>query len=91
MRSEPDIAAIAARTASSSSVLAFAAFFVVVLLAMAPLPADCTDGHAGAFWNRPERYLDPAVQRSISLMTRTPAPVLYQAMARLRDDLADMG
>lgn len=53
-----------------------------------PIPANCTDGHAGAFWNRPERYLDPGVQRSISLMARTPAPVLDQAMARLRDDLA---
>jgi SAM-dependent methyltransferase len=50
-------------------------------------PADCSDGHAGAFWNRPEHYLDPAVQRSISLMARTPAPVLERAMAHLRDDL----
>lgn len=53
-----------------------------------PIPADCTDGFAGAFWNRPERYLDPAVQRANSLMARTPAPILDQAMARLRDDVA---
>ena len=52
-----------------------------------PMAADCTDGHAGAYWNRPERYLDPAVQRSISLMARTPAPVLERAMAHLREDL----
>lgn len=52
-----------------------------------PIPADCTDGHAGAYWNRPERYLHPAVQRSISLMARTPAPVLERAMAHLSEDL----
>jgi ubiquinone/menaquinone biosynthesis C-methylase UbiE len=54
-----------------------------------PIPADCTDGHAGAYWNRPEHYLDPAVQRSISLMARTPTPVLERAVAQLREDLAD--
>ena len=53
-----------------------------------PVPADCTDGFAGAFWSWPERYLDPAVQRANSLMARTPALILDQAMARLHDDIA---
>lgn len=31
-----------------------------------PIPADCTDGFGAAFWNRPERYLDPDVLAGMS-------------------------
>ena len=31
-----------------------------------PVPHDCTDGFLGAYWRRPEQYLDPAVRASIS-------------------------
>jgi SAM-dependent methyltransferase len=32
-----------------------------------PTPADCTDGFFEAFWNRPERLLDPAIRASQSM------------------------
>lgn len=31
-----------------------------------PVPHDCTDGFLGAYWRRPERYLDPAARGAIS-------------------------
>lgn len=31
-----------------------------------PIPADCADGFGAAFWNRPERYLDPDVLAGMS-------------------------
>ncbi len=34
------------------------------------VPPDCTDGFTGAFWNRPERYLEPAVQAGMSTLSR---------------------
>src|SRR5205823_7250376 len=30
------------------------------------VPWDCADGFGAAFWSRPERYLDPAVQAGMS-------------------------
>ena len=34
-----------------------------------PVPADCVDGFMWAYWNRPERYLDPEVQACTSGMS----------------------
>jgi SAM-dependent methyltransferase len=31
-----------------------------------PIPSDCEDGFLGAFWRRPDSYLDPDVQAGIS-------------------------
>jgi SAM-dependent methyltransferase len=31
-----------------------------------PVPHDCSDGFLGAYWRRPEAYLDPAVRAAIS-------------------------
>ena len=31
-------------------------------VAPVPIPPDCTDGFAGAYWRRPEAYLEPAVR-----------------------------
>ena len=31
-----------------------------------PVPHDCTDGFCGAFWRRPEAYLDPLVRAGIA-------------------------
>jgi SAM-dependent methyltransferase len=36
-----------------------------------PIPHDCIDGFAGAYWRRPEAYLDPAVRGGMSLFTHT--------------------
>ncbi len=35
-----------------------------------PVPADCCDGFAGCYWNRPEAYLDPVVQAGMSSLAQ---------------------
>jgi SAM-dependent methyltransferase len=52
-----------------------------------PIPHDCRDGFLGAFWRRPERYLEPAVRPGISTFGELPPEVLERALARLRDDV----
>jgi len=37
-----------------------------VEVTVVPVPHDCTDGFFGAFWRRPEAYLDPLVRAGIS-------------------------
>jgi SAM-dependent methyltransferase len=53
------------------------------------IPADCSDGVAAGFWRRPEAYLDPAVQRSMSILALLPDDVVARGMARLAADLDD--
>ncbi len=48
------------------------------------VPPDCTDGFSGAYWNRPERYLDPAVQGGMSTLARLDPTALATDTARLR-------
>jgi SAM-dependent methyltransferase len=52
-----------------------------------PIPHDCRDGFLGAFWRRPERYLEPAVRPGISTFGELDPEVLDRALTRLRDDL----
>jgi len=52
-----------------------------------PIPHDCVDGFFGAFWRRPEAYLDPRVRAGISNLAQLGAPV-DRAVAALRADLA---
>jgi SAM-dependent methyltransferase len=51
-----------------------------------PVPWDCRDGFHGAFWRRPEAYLDPAVRAGISSLANREAE-LADGLARLRVDL----
>jgi SAM-dependent methyltransferase len=51
-----------------------------------PVPWDCRDGFHGAFWRRPEAYLDPAVRAGISSLAKREAE-LAGGLARLRADL----
>lgn len=37
-----------------------------VIVEPVPIPHDCTDGFLGAYWRRPEAYLDAEVRRAIS-------------------------
>lgn len=53
------------------------------------IPADCRDGVAAAYWRRPEAYLDPAVQRSMSILALLPDDVVARGTARLASDLED--
>jgi len=52
-----------------------------------PIPHDCVDGFLGAYWRRPEAYLDDAVRAAMSTFSKIgdPAP----GLARLRRDLGD--
>ena len=52
------------------------------------VPADCIDGFAACFWNRPEAYVDPVVQAGISGLARLDADVRARATEHLRADLA---
>lgn len=52
-----------------------------------PIPHDCTDGFLGAWWRRPDAYLDPSVRASISGFARIPEADEAAAMAHLRRDL----
>jgi SAM-dependent methyltransferase len=49
-----------------------------------PIPHDCTDGFLGAYWRRPEAYLDPSIRRSISSFAREE---FAAGIARLAGDL----
>jgi SAM-dependent methyltransferase len=35
-----------------------------------PVPSDCIDGFLGAYWRRPEAYLDPAVRSGMSSFSK---------------------
>jgi hypothetical protein len=54
---------------------------------MLPLTRGFEDGVLGAFWCRPDAYLDPAVRRHISGLARLDPSVVDEAMGRLADDL----
>src|SRR4051812_15190465 len=52
-----------------------------------PIPHDCRDGFLGAYWRRPERYLEPAVRPGISTFGELDPELLERALERLRNDL----
>ena len=51
------------------------------------IPHDCTDGFLGAYWRRPEKYLDAGVRGAISTFTKMAD--VEPGLARLRRDLDD--
>jgi SAM-dependent methyltransferase len=52
-----------------------------------PIPRDCRDGFLGAYWRRPEAYLDPAVRGGISSFTQLGTERVRDGLARLAEDL----
>ena len=50
-----------------------------------PIPADCTDGFLGAYWNRPHAYLEAGVRASISALAAVEENNCQ--LAQLRADL----
>jgi hypothetical protein len=52
-----------------------------------PIPEDCVDGFFEAFYNRPERYLEPHVRAAQSAWPRLPPGAAQRALAALADDL----
>ena len=53
-----------------------------------PISRDCTDGFTGAYWARPEAYLEPAIRAGMSAIRTLDQNLVEQRMARLADDLA---
>lgn len=53
-----------------------------------PIPWDCVDGFYGAYWRRPEAYLEPAVRAGISVFGRLEHSHVAAGVERLRADLA---
>lgn len=51
------------------------------------IPGDCADGFLGAYWRRPEAYLDAGVRSAISAFAKLQHT--EPALMRLRSDLAD--
>lgn len=49
------------------------------------IPADCVDGFLGAYWRRPEAYLDELVRANMSTFSKIPN--LNAGLAQLRSDL----
>jgi len=54
-----------------------------------PIPHDCTDGFAVAYWRRPEAYLDPVVRAGISMLAQTGEEAIAAGLSRLADDLSN--
>ena len=52
------------------------------------IPHDCVDGFLGAYWRRPEAYLDPNVRQAMSGLAQLPQSNIEAAMSRLADDLS---
>ncbi len=50
-----------------------------------PIPHDCTDGFMGAYWRRPNAYLDPSVRSAISAFAMIPD--VDTGLRRLETDL----
>lgn len=58
-----------------------------VRIKQVPIPHDCQDGFYGAFWRRPEAYLNPAVREGISVFALLSEVETGQALMQLRNDL----
>lgn len=54
-----------------------------------PIAHDCQDGFFGAFWRRPEAYLEPALRVGMSCLRLLEPHVVERGLARLRADLHD--
>ena len=52
-----------------------------------PIPHDCTDGFLGAFWRRPEAYLEPSVRSGISACTAMSPDERDAGLRRLAADI----
>ena len=51
------------------------------------VPHDCTDGFYGAYWRRPEAYLDPTVRAGISVFAQLSSAAVARAIEALSADL----
>lgn len=80
----PSIAALDRKIFPAMSELARA--LGAIRTTVLPIPHDCLDGFLGAFWRRPEAYLDPAIRAGMSTFSRIDDEQV--GLERLRKDLA---
>ena len=52
-----------------------------------PVPRDCQDGFLGAFWARPEEYLDPRRRAAMSGFAQIPGKAVERGLEHLIRDL----
>lgn len=83
----PAVAETDARLAVSLDVLAGSLANADPTVRSVPVPHDCVDGFAAAYWRRPEAYLDPQVRAGISVLARTDEDALRSGLARLDGDI----
>ena len=57
-------------------------------VAPVPIPADCVDGFAGCYWNRPEAYLRDDVRNAMSCFATLGPDIEARGVESLRADLA---
>jgi SAM-dependent methyltransferase len=65
----------------------FRRFLAVDSIVTVPIPADCTDAFAGAYWARPELYLDRERTAGMSSLAQLDAATFERGAGRLRADL----
>lgn len=53
-----------------------------------PVPHDCVDGFAAAFWRRPQAYLDPDIRAGMSVFATTEPAAIRDGLARLEADVS---
>ncbi|HWE12270.1 MAG TPA: hypothetical protein VG365_02100, partial [Solirubrobacteraceae bacterium] len=53
-----------------------------------PIPGDCQDGFAHAYWKRPEALLHPGVNGAMAMFANLPPVAVKAGLARLRADIA---
>ena len=86
---EEYLPAIAEFEASMPTLEAIADVLDAVDIRVVPVPWDCSDGFLGAYWRRPERYLDPPARSAISTLSLMDQDVVSASMARLARDIAN--
>jgi SAM-dependent methyltransferase len=82
----PEILDLGTERAAPDGAL-IASVLAVERIEVVPVPADCQDGFAGSYWNRPEAYLDPSVQAGMSCFAQLDPEVVRRGADRLRRDL----
>jgi SAM-dependent methyltransferase len=69
------------------TVATVAAHFREVQVEVLEIPSTCTDGFCGAYWSRPEAYLDPRVRTGISSLAQLSPEAVRRGVQRLGEDL----
>jgi SAM-dependent methyltransferase len=63
-------------------------FLDITDVQVVPVPHDCIDGFGGAYWARPDIYLQPEVQSGMSMLAVLDPSARERGTQRLRESLA---